>query len=76
MIVVFRVERVLRQKTNMAESYKSNKSDWQRIHENLEKFQISYKEQLFKFIEDLEPIPMQESWVENIIQVYTIFKHT
>lgn len=76
MIVVFRVERVLRQKTNMVESYKSNKSDWQRIHENLEKFQISYKEQLFKFIEDLEPIPMQESWVENIIQVYTIFKHT
>lgn len=37
--------------------------------EELKKPQIYYHKQLKEFANAIEPTPMQESWIENIIEV-------
>jgi len=70
MITTFRIERVSRQKTKLTDIHKFRRpADWQDTHERLEASQIRRHKQLIEFVEDLEPIPMQESWAENIIEV-------
>jgi len=67
---VFRLERVVRQKGRLTKTKMPSKPDWQETMETLDITQTCYQRQLIKFIEHLEPNPMQESWVENIIKVF------
>lgn len=41
-------------------------------HEELKMPQIYYHKQLKAFADTIEPTPMQESWIENIIEVLSI----
>jgi len=70
MITTFRIEHVLRQKNKLNNVQKTTRpAVWQETYERLETSQIRRQKQLIEFVKDLEPISMQESWIENIIEV-------
>lgn len=47
----------------------AKKSEQEPVKEGIPMPQIYYHKQLIGFVEAIEPIPIQESWIENIIKV-------
>lgn len=62
----FRNECAVTQKIDLMMAKKSTPDDRQ---EGIKMPQIYYHKQLKAFADAIEPTPMQESWIENIIEV-------
>lgn len=68
---VFRNECAVTQKIDLMMAGKSTPVDRQ---EEVKMPQIYYRKQLKGYANAIEPTPMQESWIENIIEVRNVFK--
>lgn len=66
---MLRNECAITQKIDLMIARKSTPADQ---HEELKMPQIYYRKQLKAFADTIEPTPMQESWIENIIEVLSI----
>jgi len=64
---VLRCERAERQINDLSKATKSEPPDHQ--DENIDMPQIYYHRYLLKCAEAVEPVPMQKSWIENILKV-------
>lgn len=64
---LLRCERAERQINNLSMSKKSEPPDHQ--DENIYMPQMYYHRYLLKCAEAVEPVPMQKSWIENILKV-------
>lgn len=62
-----RCERAERQLNDLSKAKKYEPPDHQ--DENIDMPQIYYHKYLLRCAEAVEPIPMQQSWIENILKV-------
>lgn len=66
---MFRSERAERQINDLLKTNKSKLPDHQ--HKDVDMPQIYYHKYLLRCAEAVEPVPMQKSWIENILKVLT-----
>lgn len=67
MSTVLRCERAERQINDLSKAKKSKPPDLQ--NENIDMPQMYYHRYLLRCAEAVEPVPMQKSWIENILKV-------